>query len=231
MKNQSDSDFNIAKELDEEASKIGIGGKTSPDINEKTYKERMRKRKEIQDKRLEMRISKKGLIIVFTGNGKGKTTAALGMALRALGHGSKVAIIQFIKGGWETGEEKALRNFSKKVSWHSLGEGFTWETQDRIKDENLVKEAWNLAKKYIEDESYKLVILDEINIATKLGYLTEEEIINFLKCIKTKNNHIVLTGRGASKSILELADLVSEMKLVKHPFRDQGIKAQKCVEF
>ena len=231
MKNQSDSDFNIAKDLDAEASKIGIGGRTSPDINEKTYKERMRKRKEIQDKRLEMRISKKGLIIVFTGNGKGKTTAALGMALRALGHGKKVAIIQFIKGGWETGEEKALRNFSKKVSWHSLGEGFTWETQDRIKDENLVKEAWNLAKKYIEDESYKLVILDEINIATKLGYLTEEEIINFLKCIKTNNNHIVLTGRSAPKSILELADLVSEMKLVKHPFRDQGIKAQKCVEF
>ena len=178
-----------------------------------------------------MRKAKKGLVIVFTGNGKGKTTASLGMALRTLGHNEKVAIIQFIKGAWTTGEEKAIRNISNKISWHSLGEGFTWETQDRVKDEELVKSAWELAQKYMSNESYKLVILDEINIATKLGYLDTEEIISFIQSLENKNNHIVLTGRGASNSIIEFADLVTEMKLVKHPFRDKGIKAQKCVEF
>tara|TARA_B100000073_G_C23694983_1_gene557964 strand:- start:196 stop:858 length:663 start_codon:yes stop_codon:yes gene_type:complete len=217
--------------LDEEAIKIGIGGKSSPETDERLYRERMQKRKEIQSQRLKMRKDKKGLIIVFTGNGKGKTTASLGMALRTLGHNEQVAIIQFIKGAWSTGEEKAIRNISKNISWHSLGEGFTWETQDRIKDEELVKSAWGLAKKYMRDESYKLVILDEINIATKLGYLDPEEIISFIESLGNNNNHIVLTGRGASNSIIEFADLVTEMRLVKHPFRDKGIKAQKCVEF
>ena len=191
----------------------------------------MQKRKAIQSKRLKVRKTKKGLIIVFTGNGKGKTTASLGMALRTIGHGYKVAIIQFIKGGWTTGEEKALKNLSSNVSWHALGEGFTWETQDRIRDELLVKEAWQIAKEYILDESYKLIILDEINIATKLGYLSPEEIIKFIENLKNRENHIVLTGRGASELIINFADLVSEMRLVKHPFKEQGIKAQKCVEF
>ena len=217
--------------LDEEAMKIGMGGKSSPETDERLYKEKMQKRKEIQSQRLKMRKAKKGLVIVFTGNGKGKTTASLGMALRTLGHNEKVAIIQFIKGAWTTGEEKAIRNISNKISWHSLGEGFTWETQDRVKDEELVKSAWELAQKYMSNESYKLVILDEINIATKLGYLDTEEIISFIQSLENKNNHIVLTGRGASNSIIEFADLVTEMKLVKHPFRDKGIKAQKCVEF
>ena len=217
--------------LDEEAMKIGMGGKSSPETNERLYKEKMQKRKEIQSQRLKMRKAKKGLIIVFTGNGKGKTTASLGMALRTLGHNEQVAIIQFIKGAWSTGEEKAIRNISNKISWHSLGEGFTWETQDRVKDEELVKNAWELAQKYMSNESYKLVILDEINIATKLGYLDPEEIISFIQSLENKNNHIVLTGRGASNSIIEFADLVTEMKLVKHPFRDKGIKAQKCIEF
>ena len=217
--------------LDSDASRLGIGGKVSPEKNENLYKTRMQKRKEIQTERLKLRNNKKGLIIVFTGNGKGKTTASLGMALRTLGHGHKVAIIQFIKGSWETGEEKALKNLSKDISWHSLGEGFTWETQDRIRDEKLVKDAWTLAKKYIKDNLYKLVILDEINIATKLGYLNESEIITFLKNFKNKKNHVVLTGRSASKEIIEFADLVTEMKLQKHPFREQGIKAQKCVEY
>ena len=170
-------------------------------------------------------------MIVFTGNGKGKTTASFGLAWRTIGHGYKVAIIQFIKGGWKTGEEKALKNLSSKISWHSLGEGFTWETQDRIRDEKLVQEAWKLAKKYIQNESYKLIILDEINIATKLGYLAPEEIITFLKSLNKRKNHIVLTGRGASDSIINYADLVTEMKLLRHPFKEQGIKAQKCVEF
>ena len=217
--------------LDNQARKLGMGGKLSPENDESLYKKRMQQRKEIQSKRLRIRKANKGLLIVFTGNGKGKTTASLGMALRTIGHGYKVAIIQFIKGGWTTGEEKALKNLSSDISWHSLGEGFTWETQDRVRDEKLVKEAWKIAKKYINDKSYKLIILDEINIATKLGYLNPEEIITFMKSLKNRNNHIVLTGRGASESIINFADLVTEMKLIKHPFKEKGIKAQKCVEF
>ena len=217
--------------LDHQAKKLGMGGKSSPEKDESLYKKRMQQRKDIQSKRLNVRKGKKGLLIVFTGNGKGKTTASLGMALRTIGHGYKVAIIQFIKGSWTTGEEKALKKFSSDISWHSLGEGFTWETQDRIRDEKLVKEAWEIATKYIKDESYKLIILDEINIATKLGYLNPEEIITFMKSLKNRKNHIVLTGRGASDSIINYADLVTEMKLIKHPFKEKGIKAQKCVEF
>ena len=218
-------------ELDHQAKQLGIGGMISPEQDESLYKKRMQQRKDIQSKRIKIRKEKKGLLIVFTGNGKGKTTASLGMALRTIGHGHKVAIIQFIKGGWHTGEEKALKNLSSNISWHSLGEGFTWETQNRIRDEKLVKEAWKLAKKYIKNESYKLIILDEINIATKLGYLTSEEIITFIKSLNKRKNHIVLTGRGASESIINYADLVTEMKLIRHPFKEQGIKAQKCVEF
>ncbi len=217
--------------LDNLAEEIGMGGKQSPESDESSYKKRMQRRKEIQAERLQNRKTKKGLLIVFTGNGKGKTTASLGMALRTIGHGYKVAIIQFIKGGWTTGEEKALKNLSSNISWHALGEGFTWETQDRVRDEKLVQEAWQLAKKYIKNESYKLIILDEINIAIKLGYLASEEIINFLKSLDNRKNHIVLTGRGASDSIINYADLVTEMKLISHPFKEQGIKAQKCVEF
>ena len=217
--------------LDHQAKELGIGGKLSPENDESLYKKRMQQRKDIQSKRLNIRKTKKGLLIVFTGNGKGKTTASLGMALRTIGHGYKVAIIQFIKGGWTTGEEKALKDLSSSVSWHSLGEGFTWETQDRIRDEKLVKDAWQLSKKYIRDESYKLIILDEINIATKLGYLIPEDIIKFIESQKNRTNHVVLTGRGASKSIINYADLVTEMKLIRHPFKEQSIKAQKCVEF
>ena len=217
--------------LDQEAKALGMGGNLSPESDEELYKRRMRQRKEIQSKRLKIRKGGKGLVIVFTGNGKGKTTASLGMALRTIGHGYKVAIIQFIKGSWNTGEEKALKLLSSKISWHSLGEGFTWETQDRIRDKKLVEEAWQLSKEFIKDESYKLIILDEINIATKLGYLSPAEIINFFESIDGRKNHIVLTGRGASQSIINYADLVTEMTLVKHPFKEQGIKAQKCVEF
>jgi cob(I)alamin adenosyltransferase len=217
--------------LDNQAKELGMGGKLSPESDEGSYKKRMQQRKNIQAERVQIRTTKKGLLIVFTGNGKGKTTASLGMAIRTIGHGYKVAIIQFIKGGWTTGEEKALKNLSSNISWHSLGEGFTWETQDRIRDEKLVQEAWQLAKNYIKNKSYKLIILDEINIATKLGYLSSEEIITFLKSLNNRKNHIVLTGRGASDSIINYADLVTEMKLIKHPFKEQGIKAQKCVEF
>ena len=217
--------------LDNQAKELGMGGKLSPENDESSYKKRMQQRKDIQAERLQIRKTKKGLFIVFTGNGKGKTTASLGMALRTIGHGYKVAIIQFIKGGWTTGEEKALKNLSSNISWHSLGEGFTWETQDRLRDEELVKEAWKIAKTFIINESYKLVILDEINIATKLGYLSPDEIISFIQSLNDRKNHIVLTGRGASESIINQADLVTEMKLIRHPFKEQGIKAQACIEF
>ena len=217
--------------LDLQAKELGVGGKESPETDEILYKKRMQRRKDIQSKRLKIRDTKKGLLIVFTGDGKGKTTASLGMALRTIGHGHKVAIIQFIKGGWTTGEEKALKMFSKNISWHKLGEGFTWETQDRIRDEELVKKAWQIAKSFITDESYKLIILDEINIATKLGYISPEEIITFINSLSDRKNHIVLTGRGAKESIINQADLVTEMSLIKHPFKEQGIKAQKCIEF
>ena len=217
--------------LDLQAKELGIGGKLSPETDESLYKKRMQQRKHIQSKRLKVRKAKKGLLIVFTGNGKGKTTASLGMALRTIGHGHKVAIIQFIKGGWTTGEEKALRILSPNISWHALGEGFTWETQDRVRDEELVKGAWQVAKSFIKDESYKVIILDEINIATKLGYISPKEIITYIQSLNNRKNHIVLTGRGASESIINEADLVTEMKLIKHPFKEQGIKAQKCIEF
>ena len=227
------SDQNNINNLDEEASRLGMGGNLSPEVDEKLYKQRMTKRKEIQDKRVKERNLEKGLVIVFTGNGKGKTTAALGMGLRTLGNGYKVAIIQFIKGAWTTGEKKAFEKFSNKIEWRSLGAGFTWETQNRKKDQILVQKAWEEAKEYMRNESYKLVILDEINIAIKLGYISAEKIIKFLKELNMNKNlsHVILTGRGASKEIIEFADLVTEMKLVKHPFREQGIKAQKCVEY
>ena len=217
--------------LDLQAIELGLGGKLSPEKDESLYKKRMQQRKNVQSKRLKVRKTKKGLLIVFTGNGKGKTTASLGMALRTIGHGYKVAIVQFIKGGWTTGEEKALKMLSPNISWHALGEGFTWETQDRVRDEALVKGAWKVAKSFIKDESYKLIILDEINIATKLGYISPKEIITYIQSLNNRKNHIVLTGRGASESIINQADLVTEMTLIKHPFKEQGIKAQKCIEF
>ena len=227
------SESNNIKNLDAEASRLGIGGNSSSDGDEEQYKKRMIKRKEIQTKRLKHRNSEKGLVIVFTGNGKGKTTASLGMALRTLGHGSKVAIVQFIKGSWDTGEKKALEIYSNNINWHSLGAGFTWDTQNRKEDEILVKKAWEVAKEYILDETYNLVILDEINIAIKLGYINSKEIIAFINSLNMNQSlrHIVLTGRGASQDIIEFADLVTEMKLIKHPFKEQGIKAQECIEY
>ena len=231
MKNEDQASHQNTENLDKEALKLGMGGNNSPDKTEDKYKERMEKRKVIQKERVSLRKEKKGLVIVFTGNGKGKTTAALGLALRTLGHHQKVAIIQFIKGSWTTGEEKAFKMFGENISWHSLGEGFTWETQDRIRDEKLVREAWDLAIEYLKDETYKLIILDEINIALKLEYISSKEIISSIIKYKNKNNHIVLTGRGATKSIVDFADLVSEIRVVKHPFKEQGIKAQECIEY
>jgi len=216
--------------LDKSAEKIGLGGNLIPNITEEKYRERMKKRKEVQTQRLKERNIEKGLIIINTGQGKGKTTAALGMGLRTIGHNHKVAIIQFIKGGWEPGESLSLKIFGDKLKFHACGEGFTWETQDRNKDINLVKSSWIKAFSYIKDPNYKLVILDEIIVAIKLGYIDEDEIINGIK-LRPELTHVILTGRGASEKLINSADLVTEMKLIHHPFREQGVKAQEGIEY
>lgn len=217
-------------DLDCKANEIGIGGYLAPEVDEKKYQLRMQKRKEIQSKRLEERNKEKGLVIIFTGNGKGKTTAALGMAIRTIGHAESIAIVQFIKGGWETGEARALKAFSKEVKFHTLGEGFTWESQDRVRDQSLVRNAWKQSEDYLINPKYKLVILDEINIAIKLGYISSEEVISGIS-LRPPMTHTVLTGRGAEKELIDYADLVTEMKLIRHPFKEQGIKAQECIEY
>lgn len=200
----------------------------SPEADQ--HRKKMQRRKEVQDQRLAAMTSEKGLIIVHTGNGKGKTTAALGMVLRSLGHGYKVAIVQFIKGAWEPAEKAAFEHWGDQLEFHALGEGFTWETQDRDRDILKATQAWETALKFIKDPNFKLVLLDEINIALKLGYLNVEEVIAGLS-EKREDSHVVLTGRGALPALLERADLVTEMTLVKHPFREQGVKAQPGIEF
>ena len=216
--------------LDKESERLGIGGFSNNHSNEDKYKRRMQQRKEVQSKRVSERGIEKGLKIVFTGQGKGKTTAALGMAIRALGHGENVAIVQFIKGGWEPGESKAFKIYGEQIKWHALGEGFTWETQDRQRDKELANLAWEKSLEYLSSSKYKLVILDEINIAIKLGYLSVNEVIQGIRG-RPNLTHVVLTGRGAKNELIEIADLVTEMNLIKHPFKEQGIKAQKGVEF
>ena len=216
--------------LDATAEEIGMGGNLIPNISEEKYRKRMEKRKDVQTKRLKERNKEKGLIIITTGQGKGKTTAALGMGIRTLGHNQKVAIIQFIKGGWEPGESLALKIFGDKLKFHACGEGFTWETQDRNKDIDLVKSSWEKSLSYLKDPEYKLIILDEIIVAIKLGYISEDEIIKGIK-LRPELTHVALTGRGASKRLMDSADLVTEMKLIRHPFREQGVKAQEGIEY
>lgn len=194
------------------------------------YRQKMQRRKEVQDKRLASRSQEKGLVIVHTGTGKGKTTAALGMVMRSVGHGYQVAIIQFIKGAWEPAEKAVLGRFSDQLQFHAMGEGFTWETQDRDRDTAKANEAWEKALGYIVGGEHRLVLLDEVNVALKLGYLTSEQVISGLK-EKPESTHVILTGRGAPDDLVAIADLVTEMKMVKHPFREQGIKAQAGIEF
>tara|TARA_B100001250_G_scaffold413070_1_gene446009 strand:+ start:2279 stop:2971 length:693 start_codon:yes stop_codon:yes gene_type:complete len=229
QENESKQDLSL-KELDQCSKDLGIGGYLSPDTNEDKYRERMKRRNQIQTDRVQKRNAEKGLIIVFTGKGKGKTTAALGMALRTIGHGKKVAIIQFIKGGWEPGETRAFKFFGDLITWHALGEGFTWETQDRKRDKELALTAWNQAIKYLESNDYKLVILDEINLVIKLGYISFKDVLSGLRK-RPSLTHVVLTGRDANKELIEKADLVTEMNLIHHPFREQGVKAQIGIEF
>ncbi|XHX77950.1 MAG: cob(I)yrinic acid a,c-diamide adenosyltransferase [Stenomitos frigidus ULC029] len=202
----------------------------APSLTADQHRQKMERRKEVQDQRLAGMTEAKGLIIVNTGNGKGKTTAALGMVLRSLGHGYRVAIVQFIKGAWEPAEKAAFSHWSDQLAFHAMGEGFTWETQDRDRDTQKAQEAWETALTYIQNPDFKLVLLDEVNIALKLGYLTTEQVLAGL-AQKPTDSHVILTGRGAPKELCDRADLVTEMTLVKHPFREQGVKAQPGIEF
>ena len=219
-----------SSDLDQSAAELGMGGKLAPEADDAGYRKRMERRQQVQKQRVEERNKEKGLVLVFTGQGKGKTTAGLGLVLRSLGHGERVAIVQFIKGGWEPGEARALKAFGDQVNWHALGEGFTWETQDRERDQQLVEEAWQTALGYLRDGAVKLVLLDELNVALKLGYINAETVIDGLN-ERPELTHVAVTGRGAPAALVERADLVTEMTLVHHPFREQGVKAQAGIEF
>ncbi len=194
------------------------------------YRQKMQRRKDVQEQRVTAANQEKGLIIVHTGNGKGKTTAALGMVIRSLGHGYKVAIIQFIKGAWEPAEKAIFGQWPEQLVFLAMGEGFTWETQDRDRDIEKAQEAWQKALEYLKNSDFKLILLDEINVALKLGYLDIQSVLQGLDQ-KPVDSHVILTGRGAPAELIEKADLVTEMTLVKHPFREQGVKAQAGIEF
>ena len=199
------------------------------EINRK-HREKMAKRKTVQDAEVASKtITSKGLLIVNTGPGKGKSTAAFGLVLRALGHGHHVGVVQFIKGAWNTGEKRALERFSDLLSWHSMGEGFTWETQDRERDIAAAKRAWDQVLEFMNDPKIKLVLLDELNIALRYDYLPLLEVVDVLSN-RRPDLHIIVTGRNAKPEMIEAADLVTEMGMVKHHF-SAGVKAQEGIEF
>jgi len=197
--------------------------------------EKARKRKAARDKILATKTVEKGLLIVHTGKGKGKSTAAFGLAVRAIGNGMTVGVVQFVKGKWETGERHVLEKFPDQVEIRTMGEGFTWDTQDRARDIRAAEAAWQASKEMIEacrgeKPKYDMVILDELNIVLRYDYLPLDKVIQFLKN-KPQDLHIVVTGRNAKDELIEAADLVTEMTQVKHPFREQNVKAQKGIEF
>ena len=194
------------------------------------YKQKMEKRKAAQDAEVAAKtITQKGLLIVHTGKGKGKSTAAFGLLLRALGHGWPCGVVQFIKGAWDTGERRALARFPDQLTWHTMGEGFTWETQDRARDMAAAAAAWAKARELIAAPEIKLIVLDELNIALRYDYLSLAEVVAALRS-RRPGLHIVVTGRNAKPELLDAADLVTEMSLVKHHFAD-GVKAQAGIEF
>jgi cob(I)alamin adenosyltransferase len=191
--------------------------------------EKAARRKEARDRMMAEKTREKGLIIVHTGKGKGKSTAAFGMVMRCIGHGMKVGVIQFIKGKWDTGERTVLERFPDQIEIKALGEGFTWETQDRARDIAFARAAWDEGKRMMSDPSFQFVLMDEINIALRYDYLPVEEVVEFLKA-KRPDLHVCVTGRNAKDEIIAIADLVTEMEMIKHPFRD-GVKAQAGIEF
>ena len=198
-------------------------------MTETNHQARMARLKSSVDRRIAAAQDEKGLLVVHTGAGKGKTTAALGMAIRCLGHGMKVAVVQFIKGAIDTAEERILKGFGDQVVFLRMGEGYTWETQDRERDKAVAQEAWAEVEKFLQDPSFGMVILDELNIAIHHEYVSLEQVLTAV-AQRPPMLHVVITGRGAKPELIDASDLVSEMKMIKHPFR-KGIKAQKGVEF
>ncbi len=196
---------------------------------DKRHAEKMAKKKAAREKILATKTEERGLLIVHTGKGKGKTTAAMGLAMRCIGHGMRVGIVQFVKGVWKTGERDVLGKFPDLVTIKAMGEGFTWETQDRGRDIAAAEAAWQAAQAMIRDRAYKMVILDELNIVLRYTYLPLDDVLRVLKA-KPRDLHVVVTGRNAKQELIEIADLVTEMTQVKHPFRS-GVKAQPGVEF
>ncbi|MBI3499604.1 MAG: cob(I)yrinic acid a,c-diamide adenosyltransferase [Proteobacteria bacterium] len=190
---------------------------------------KMAKRKAFREKLLATKTEERGLVIVHTGKGKGKSTAAFGLVMRALGHGMRVGVVQFVKGAWSTGERLVLERFPDLVSLRTMGEGFTWETQDRARDIAAAESAWAAAKTMIADPSYRLIVLDELNIVLRYDYLPLADVLATLRT-KPPGLHVVITGRNAKPALVELADLVTEMTLIKHPFQ-AGVKAQPGIEF
>src|ERR1700748_1537385 len=195
------------------------------DADTERHNEKMRKHKAARDKIMATKTVEKGLLIVHTGKGKGKTTAAMGMVCRAIGHGQRVAIIQFIKGAWATGEKTVFDAFPEQVTMRAMGEGFTWETQDRERDIAAAREAWETAKAFITDPEYRMVLCDEINIALRYDYLPIEDVVETLKA-RPEGKHVIVTGRNARDEIIEIADLVTEMTLIKTPFT-AGVQAER----
>jgi len=201
---------------------------TEDEINRR-HNEKMARRKAVRERMLATKTEERGLLIVHTGKGKGKSTAAFGIVLRCLGHGMQVGIVQFVKGVWQTGERIALERFGELVTCRAMGEGFTWDTQDRARDIAAARNAWGTAKAMISDPSYRVVLLDELNIVLRYDYLPIDEVIAVLMG-KPRDLHVIVTGRNARPELIEAADLVTEMSLVKHPFRS-GVKAQPGIEF
>jgi cob(I)alamin adenosyltransferase len=199
--------------------------------DEERHAMKMAKKKAARDKIMATKTDKKGLIIINTGKGKGKSSAAFGMIFRCIAHDMKCGVVQFIKGGMSTGErDLILSKFQTTCEFHTMGEGFTWETQDKSRDTEMALAAWEKAKELIRDDRNKMILLDEINIALRYDYIDINDVVNFLINEKPKNTHVVLTGRNAKEELIEIADLVTEMELIKHPFRS-GIKAQIGVEY
>ena len=192
--------------------------------------EKSRRRKQARDRMLADKTVEKGLLIVHTGKGKGKSTAAFGLVARAVGNGMKVGVVQFVKGKWQTGERAVLERFPDQVTIRTMGEGFTWETQDRARDIAAAERAWTVARELMADPSYDLVVLDELNIVLRYDHLDLGEVLEVLGA-RRRMLHVVVTGRNARPELIEAADLVTEMTQVKHPFREQNVRAQKGIEF
>ena len=197
--------------------------------SEERHTEKMKKKQAAHDKIMASKTAEKGLLIVHTGKGKGKTTAALGLVLRMIGHGKKVGVVQFVKGAMSTGEKVVFDAFPDHVEFKPMGEGFTWDTQDRARDIAVAREAWEEVKRMIADPSYDMVLADELNIVLRYDYLPLDEVLEVLTA-RAPMKHVVVTGRNAADAVMEAADLVTEMTMVKHPFRS-GIKGQIGIEF